>query len=413
MNTSLFRKAALDRMASQERLDAPLRLVGTAQWMLLGCFVGLALVALAWAALTLAPVKVKGQGILIGAKGLAEIVAIEGGQIVQLMVAAGEPVMAGQVIATLSHDRLDREILDTSALLDEAKLRLDRLRGHYDQQDAREQDSESQRAAATIRTREELGRQLRFQDERQGQIASLVERGFVTRDTQVEVEIEVAGLRERMATLDQELQQFRDDRVRRGGENRLALLDAQNKVDDLQRQLAGAQWRLANETVVRAPASGLVVEFRVGAGDVVAAGSALATLVPEDASDQTIAVIYVVAGAGKRITPGMQAEVLPQTVERELYGYVRGRVLSIAPLPATREGMRRALRNDRLVDQLLAGGAVTEVRVALEEDAANPTGLAWSASTGPATGAGAGALVDAGIVIERKRVIRWLVPGSR
>jgi HlyD family secretion protein len=155
-----------------------------------------------------------------------------------------------------------------------------------------------------------------------------------------------------------------------------------------------------------------VIEVKVGAGDVVAPGSALATIARNNRSGETIALIYVPAGEGRRIQRGMRAELVPDTVEREVYGAIVGRVLSVSPLPATREGMRRILRNDQLVDQLLLGGAVTEVQVALQRDASTPSGFRWSSSRGPERGVGIGTLTGARIVIDRRRVLDWLLPGT-
>ena len=62
MAESIYRQSALDRMASPERLDAPLKLVGRPSWLLLGAFAVAILFGLGWAALTQAPVKVGARG---------------------------------------------------------------------------------------------------------------------------------------------------------------------------------------------------------------------------------------------------------------------------------------------------------------------------------------------------------------
>ena len=91
---------------------------------------------------------------------------------------------------------------------------------------------------------------------------------------------------------------------------------------------------------------------------------------------------------------------------------LRGQVISVAPLPSTAEGMRRVLRNDQLVQQLVADGAPIEVRVALDRSTATPSGFAWSASSGPKARPSAGSIVQGQVVVDRTRLIRWLVPGS-
>lgn len=412
MADSIFRKEALDRLANPERLDAPLRLVAAPHWVLLAAFAALVVAALFWAGATLAPVKVAGRGILIDRAGLSEIVASDAGQIAVVTVAPGDSVVRGQPIAVLSGSELEREIADTAARLAQARARLARLGTYYTDQTRSEGSADSDRLASIGRTRAELDRRRLALEERVRRIAALVPRGFVGRDTLIAAQAAAAETRERIGDLDNEAARLRVEGVGRSGRYRLALLDEQTGIEQLERELSRLQARAGDQTIVRAQSAGQVIEVKVGPGDVVAPGSALATIARNDRSGETIALLYVPAGEGRRIQRGMGAELLPDTVEREVHGTIVGRVLSVSPLPATREGMRRILRNDQLVDQLLLGGAVTEVQVALERDPATPTGLRWSTSRGPDGGVGIGTLTGARIVIDRRPVLDWLLPGS-
>jgi HlyD family secretion protein len=410
--TSIFRKEALDRLANPERLDAPLRLVAAPHWILLAGFAALVAAALVWASATSAPVKVAGRGILIDRAGLSEIVAGDSGQIAAVMVSAGANVVADQPIALLSSSELERDIADTRARLVQAQARLARLNAYYADQSRSEGSADTDRIASIARTRAELDRRRVALEERVRSIASLTARGFVTRDTLIAAQAAAAETRERIADLDNEAARLRVEGVGRTGRYRLELLDGQNGVEELQRELARLQARAGEQTIIRAQSAGQVIEVKVGPGDVVTPGSALATIARNDRSGETIALLYVPAGEGRRIQRGMRAELTPDTVEREVYGGIVGRVISVSPLPATREGMRRILRNDQLVDQLLVGGAVTEVQVALERDPSTATGFRWSSSRGPERGVGIGTLTGARIVIDRRRVLDWLLPGS-
>lgn len=409
---SIFRKAALDRLANPERLDTPLRLVGPTHWILLAGLAALVVAALVWAGATLAPVKVAGRGILIDRAGLSEIVASDSGQIAAVNVAAGDRVVEGQPIALLSYSELERDIADTRARLAQARARLARLEAFYAGQTRNEGSADTGRLAGIARTRVELDRRRLALEERVRRIAALVPRGFIGRDTLIAAEAEAAETRERIANLDNEAARLRVEVVGRTGRNRLTLLDEQNGIEQLERELARLQARAGDQTIIRAQSAGQVIEVKVGPGDVVAPGSALATIARSDRSGETIALTYVPAGEGRRIERGMRAELLPDTVEREVHGTIVGRVLRVSPLPATREGMRRILRNDQIVDQLLLGGPVTEVQIALDRDPATPTGFRWSTSRGPDGGVGIGTLTGARIVIDRRRVLDWLLPGS-
>lgn len=410
MSGSIYRKAALDRMASPERLDAPLRLVGRPAWLLLGAFAVAIVAAIVWAVLVQAPVKVAASGILINRNGLAEIVAAENGRIATLLIAPGDRVRAGQPIATIARTELTRELADARAKLLDARARYDRLQGFYGAQGGREAGADAQRLTTIAETRRALESRARFLEQKAARMAAIVDRGFIQRDRLVDVQIELADVRERISNLGESALRVRIDANARSGTSGLALLDEQRTIQEQQRQIDRLMARLGEEEVIRATTAGTVTEVKLNAGDVLAPGVALATLAPD--GDELVALLYVPAAEGKRIEPGMRAEIVPTTVERAVYGHIGGRVIAVAPLPATAQGMRRVLRNDQLVEELVARGAPIEVRVALDRDPANPSDFAWSASRGPRGRISAGSIVRGEVVVDRTRVIAMLLPGT-
>ena len=410
MAESIYRKAALDRMASPERLDAPLKLVGRPAWLLLGAFAVAILAALVWAILTHAPVKVGASGILINRTGLAEIVAGDEGRIEALLVAPGDVVAVGQPVATIARTELTRELQEARSRLLQAQARFARLQDFYGDQDTRKAGADTVRLATIDQTRRALQERTRFLTQKAERMTPLVERGFIQRDRLVEVQIELADARERISNLGESALRVRIDADERSGVAGLALLDEQRNVEEQQRLIQRLTARLSDEEVVRSRHSGRVTEVKVNAGDVIARGSAIATVAPEDDGTSLVALLYVPAADGKRIEPGMTAEIVPTTVERSVYGHIPGRVISVAPLPATPEGMRRVLQNDQLVQELVAGGAPIEVRIALERDPASDSGFAWSASRGPRNRISAGSIIRGQVVVNRTPVIAWLLP---
>lgn len=412
MAESIYRKTALDRMASPERLDAPLKLVGRPSWLLLGAFAVAIAAAMAWAVATQAPVKVGASGLLINRTGLAEIVAGDDGRIETLLVAPGDTVTVGQPIATVARTELTRELQEARSRLLQAQARYARLGEFYGDQDVQRDGADAVRLDTIAETRRVLQERVQFLEQKAERMEALVERGFLQRDRLVEVQIDLAEARERISNLGESALRVRIDANERSGAAELALLDEQRTIDEQQRLIERLSARLSDEEVIRSRHAGLVTEVKVNAGDVIARGSAMATVAPEDDGSSLVALLYVPAADGKRIEPGMSAEIVPTTVERAVYGHIPGRVASVAPLPATAEGMRRVLQNDQLVQQLLAGGAPIEVRIALERDAGNASGFAWSASRGPDAGISAGSIVSGQVVVDRRRVIGWLLPGA-
>ncbi len=397
-------------MASPERLDVPLKLVPRPAWLMLGAFAFAIVAALAWAMVTSAPVKVAASGILIDRTGLAEIVATDAGRIERLLVAPGDLVREGQPVATIARTELVREIEAARAKLGDARARYERLRGYYGTQGNQAAGADTARLATIAETRQALNERARYLEAKAARMQRLMSRGFIQRDELVNVQIELADVRERLSTLGESAIRVRVDATQRSGEAGLALLDETRTIDEQQRTITRLSAQLADQQMIRSRHTGVITEVKVNAGDVIAPGSALATISPTGGS--VVALLYVPTADGKRIAPGMVAEIAPTTVERSVYGHIRGTVVAVAPLPATAEGMRRVLRNDQLVQELVAGGAPIEVRVRLYRDPATASGFAWSASKGPKTQVSAGSIVRGQVIVERTRMIRWLIPGA-
>jgi len=410
MSETIYRQTALDRMANPERLDAPLTLVPRPSWILLGAFAVALVAGLVWASIARAPVTVGASGILINRSGLAEIAAAQDGRIQTMLVIPGDAVKIGQPIATIARTELTRELADARIELRDAEARLARLQGFYGEQGGRERGADSARLATISESRRALLSREAYLVQRAARMEKLIDRGFITQDQLVDVQIEIAAVREQLSNLGEAALRVRIDADERAGTSGLALLDEQRQVDEKRRLIERLEARLGDEEVIRATVAGRVTEVKLGTGDVVGAGTALVTVAPNQGG--LVALLYVPASEGKRIAPGMRAEVNPTSVERAVYGHIRGRVTSVAPLPSTPEGMRRMLRNDQLVAELNARGAPIEVRILLDRDAANASGFAWSASKGPPGAISAGSIVAGRVVVADRRIIGLLVPGA-
>lgn len=410
MSETIYRQTALDRMANPERLDAPLTLVPRPSWILLGAFAVALVAGLVWASVARAPVTVGASGILINRAGLAEIAAAQDGRIQTMLVIPGDAVKIGQPIATIARTELTRELADARIELRDAEARLARLQGFYSEQGGRERGADRARLATISESRRALASHEAYLVQRAARMEKLIDRGFITQDQLVDVQIELAAVREQLSNLGEAALRVRIDADERAGTSGLTLLDEQRQVDEKRRLIERLEARLGDEEVIRATVAGRVTEVKLGTGDVVGAGTALVTVAPNQGG--LVALLYVPASEGKRIAPGMRAEVSPTSVERAVYGHIRGRVTSVAPLPATPEGMRRMLRNDQLVAELTARGAPIEVRILLDRDAANASGFAWSASKGPPGAISAGSIVAGRVVVADRRIIGLLVPGA-
>jgi multidrug efflux pump subunit AcrA (membrane-fusion protein) len=155
---------------------------------------------------------------------------------------------------------------------------------------------------------------------------------------------------------------------------------------------------------VTSAVSGRIISIRVGPGDPVDAGTPLISVESFDREQpQQEVVVYVPLDDRQQIRAGMDAQILPSTVEREKYGYIQGEVRSIAEFAATRQEMLTVLGDADFVENLSKVGPVFEVRIALRTDGED--GFVWSASDGPSSSIVSGTPCQVIIKINEERPI--------
>ena len=187
--------------------------------------------------------------------------------------------------------------------------------------------------------------------------------------------------------------------------------DLEARISGIDRTIRSAQGELSTAREIRSAYTGKVIELKVYPGVLVGAGEPIVSLEPQAESIE--AIVYVNASKAKQIRPGMLAEVVPATVKREEYGFLRARVVSVAEFPATRTAMMRTFENEAVVTALAAAGAVSEVRVALDADRATLSGYRWSSSQGPPVKITSGTFCAASIVTREQRPVELVAPFLR
>ncbi|MEM7240359.1 MAG: NHLP bacteriocin system secretion protein, partial [Pseudomonadota bacterium] len=319
MAKQIFRQAALDRLASPEKLDAPTRLVGAPGWTILLAFVAAIGFGAYWALTTKAPVSVEAEGILIDRAGLVEISADLGGRLELVDLTPNTVVQQGQVVGRISQAELRRDLDAATARHEDAKERYQRFEAFHDEQRAREKTADDARRGTVGRTLAVLRERADLLEERVRTTQQLVDRKVVIQDRLLDAQIEATSARERISELEEEALRLDLDAVERESERRISLLDESLEVEEQEREVARLTARLNDSQEIRSAHMGRVVEVKVNPGDVIQPGDALATLAPPDGTGELEAVFYAEPAQGKRIEAGMEAEVAPSAVEREVY----------------------------------------------------------------------------------------------
>jgi len=162
------------------------------------------------------------------------------------------------------------------------------------------------------------------------------------------------------------------------------------------------------QRAIVSPVAGRIIDIAATQGGVVEAGAAAASV--EDMGKPLEAVIFMPAASGANVRAGMEVQVSPISLSREEYGFIRGKVRSVASFPSTFQSMMRVLANEQLVREFLAAGTPIEVRIDLTPDPSTPSGYRWSSSSGPPFAIDSGALCQATITLDEQKPINLVIP---
>ncbi len=403
----------MNRLAAHDPLDRAARTVRVRDFVSYLTLVVLILCGVLWGMSATAPVKVRAGGIILQEHGLLEIAATSEGRVKRIDLDIGSLVSEGDVVAEFEKPETERELSRLRLQLADSESRLKTLRSFYLEEDTREVQVEQNRLAAISKTQKLVERREALLAERLADLNKMAEEKIVTRTKLIDAELTLANAKERNAALDLEARVIETKRHKRQSQQRLALLDEQLKVNNLARKIERLEGQHADESVARSLHSGRVVELKVNRGEVVTSGTSLAVLAPVTQNPETdYGALYISPIDGKRVKVGMDVELVPSTVRREQYGFVRGKVAFVSSVPATQESMQRVLQNQQLVQRLSGAGAPFEVKVTFLKNSANPSGLEWSSSAGPLSTLDAGTLFKGDVIVERVPLMALLFPST-
>lgn len=189
--------------------------------------------------------------------------------------------------------------------------------------------------------------------------------------------------------------------------------DRENAIADAVARARHAAALLDAERNVAAPRPGRVVRVMHAPGDSVRRGSPVAVV--SDAVDGVIRChAFFALAEGKRVRTGMAARVEPSIAGRERFGVVRGSVLEIDPLVATRESLSRVAGSPELAADIeRRHGAVVLGVIDLEPDPSTPTGLRWTGGSGCPEPLAAGTPCDVDVVTEEVAPVTLFLPWLR
>lgn len=411
MQTNLFRKTALDKLTSPERLDQLMTVTPRRAWLALGAIGVILLAALFWSIFGSLPTRVSGPGIFVREGGAFQVVSKGEGSVVALDARVGDEVKKGQIIGRLDLPELGVRVENVRLRLSELEEE-DRISDRADDANLKlTQAALTAQKASFAKSAADFEEQVKALSEQAAIQAELQKRGLIPRSTLLATQTSLASARQSASNMGVEMANTETKLSETANAMREKDEGRRMKIADTSRELREVEKQFDEAVNVRSPFDGRIIEIQSEVGDVVSKGKSVLAL--ENVKEALHTLLFIPAAEGKKVKPGMAAQIAPSVAKREEYGYIKGTVVGVSNLPATDAAAETILHNRRLVDQLFATGNPIIVTVELQPDSSTRSGYAWSTSHGPPTDISSGTLADGQIVVLRQRPITLVLPYLR
>ncbi len=420
--------------AGFERLDTLVRVTTIQSWVYLATIFGVSVATVAFAVFYQVPTKVTGEGILlIKQDTIAQVRAQATGRLIRLRVKPGDHVDRDQAIGEISQD-------DLKDAIREEESRLRDLNAEDDAHSQLELVDKETHGRAMDRLREATGQEQKSSREKLKIAERLKDGADRLRLQFYSSDIELLQAREKMFDIendvhkgDTKLAELALEGTKAESVRRRAKLDRKLKINQQVRKLALDREKMIRTSQIVSRFSGTVAHVLSARDELVHEGAPVVLLHSpkgeRGTDDDQIpydSIVFVPAVDGKKINLKDAVEVSPTTVKREEYGFIRGHVVAVSELPATKLAMESALQHPELVDTFLkryAPGVLLRVHVKLDEAKApeqkhgdqsgEDNHFVWSSFSGRSRPLKTGTMCQAAIIVERRRLISLVLPWTR
>ncbi|WP_415329008.1 NHLP bacteriocin system secretion protein [Chryseobacterium sp. MMS23-Vi53] len=386
MSASFFRKSALEKLSTPEKLDQLIKVTGPKAWIAL-VTIALALgVGITWSVFGRVKTKLDVVGVVLGGD-VHEVVSTAQGQLVELKVAIGDKVKKGDIIATIQQPELSQQIEDAKAVLSDRKFEMGKLVSYGNQGNHLQGEYINQTRVSIQGEIESERKKLAFLNNQLESENGLLSKGLI-------VKSQVANTKQQIEASKNNIERLKGQMVETSSQQHTLGYDLQQKVTLQNQRIAEAERTLQfltekydTQKNIRSPYDGDVVEVLTDRGVVVGLGTPLFKVKNEGTANTKLAglkgVLYIPSKDGKKIKKGMEALVAPSTVQPQEYGFIKSKVTYVSDFPITEKGMLTSVKNDQLAKGLLASGPLFEVHVEFEKDPSSYSGFRWTSAKGP------------------------------
>jgi len=381
-----FRKSALEKLSTPEKLDQLIKVTSPKAWIVLLTVAIILGTGIAWSFFGEIKTKLNVVGVLLGGE-IYEVVATSNGQLIDLNVNIGDVIEEGEIVATIEQPELLLQIGEVKASLVERNFDLQQLLS-FGNKDSQIQGEliKQKRSAIELQVLSE-NKNLTFLKNQLKTEQELLKQGLITNAQVVNTEQQIDISKNSIEQLKSQLFQTSSQKLNLGFELEQKININRQRIAETERRLNQLLERYDLQTNVRSSYAGEVVELLTEAGVVVGQGTTLFKLKTQNQvagqSENLRGVLYISSKDGKKIEEGMEALIVPSTVQPQEFGFMKGKVTYVSDFPVTQKGMMMTVKNDQLVQGLLSMGALFEIYVEFEKDSVAYSGFEWTSAQGP------------------------------
>ncbi|MDZ7899435.1 MAG: NHLP bacteriocin system secretion protein [Arcicella sp.] len=384
MAAGFFRKAALEKLSTPEKLDQLIKVTGPKAWIaLFTVFLALG-TGIGWAVVGKVKTKLNAIGVVLGGE-VHEVVATSQGQLMKLQVSIGSKVKEGDVIAAIQQPELLQQIESAKAVLSDRKLEMGKLVSYGSEGSQLEGELITQNRVSIQGEIESEKKRQAFLNNQLEQENNLLEKGLIVKSQVANTKQQIDASKNTIERLKSQMVETSNRKLNVGFDLQQKTTLQNQRIAEAERNLQFLSERYETQSNIKSPYSGEVVEVLTDAGVVVGPGTPLFKLKNQHDGEvsKLKGVLYIPSQDGKKIKKGMEAFVVPSTVQPQEYGFIKGKVTYISDFPITQQGMMTSVKNDQLVKGLLASGPLFEVHVEFDKDTSSYSGFKWTSAKGP------------------------------
>lgn len=366
--------------------------------------------AITWAFYGSIPHRIDGLGEVNTIGGLYKISTSYKGQIDKINVRINDDVKEGQVLFLLKQPELENtvhEMEEELALLQAKKALLQS--GNATSYDLKSGVNKMAQESLLVQIKASA-QTLSFLEKKLQQNKKLLEDGLITDSQLIDIHKSLADVKANKAAQEKALKDLVLSTQEWTHDKDMSENDVENQIKNLSQKLSSARNAFSLNTEVSSPISGSIVQMNVKYGNEITPGMQLGTVEVPDNQDNYVLDMFVPFNSNARLSNGMDVDIEPFVVDRNLYGWLKGKVVNVHGYVSDGVELTNELANDDLAKLIAQKGPVYKVTVKLLTDPSTESGFSWSNKKGPPFSINLGSLCTGYVKVKDKAPVDYLIP---